>query len=84
MAEDKKQVEIKPGIIIEFGSEEHRVWLGIDQEKDPAKRAALQEALDAGKPMIPAKNKKPIGKNYNKAGEPIIEGFSRRGDGTGR
>ncbi len=79
-----QQVEVKPGVIVEFGSPEHRAWLGIDQTKDPARKAELEEALAAGAPTIHAKNKRPIGKHYNRPGEPIVEGFARRGDGSER
>lgn len=78
----QKMVELEPGIIVEFGSPEHRAWLGIDAEEDPARRAQLEQMLKAGPPRAMAANKKPIGKAFTKAGEKGYMGFVRRGDGT--
>jgi len=79
-----KQVVVEKGVVVEFGTPEHRAWLGVDREPDPVKRAALEEAWEAGEPEIHAANKMPIGKHFNAPDTDIVEGFKRRGDGTGR
>jgi len=63
---------------IDFGSDEHAALLGIAGERDPAIKAAKEEALGATPEPTPKNRKTPISRNHTQAGVEILDGWVRR------
>ncbi len=78
MAKDKKHPSF-----IAHGSKQHRANLGVDQAKDPERKAELEAAL-AAKPTVISKRKPITRRNYraqtkHQPGDNIFQGWTRQG-----